>query len=632
MLSVFVPQIMLFLAFLGAGYAVFSIFGLNRLISSKIEILLISYFLGQGVLGILFTLLGLEGLLRLAWILIIIIPCALYGVFTIYRNARTLQSLGQKIRESYKKTEIPWKIFFIFLFLMILAGFTSLGAWLSVDALAFYFPYPKLLVSTGKYLIHPYSDYIKLTQIGLLAETFIAVLGILGNPGTSMKLFAYVNFLPALALLCILAVKLGMGKKGIALLVSLILTSSVIVYNYSTGKVSLYAIGPALTAVLFAFYVQQHSDYFRRDNIKNRCLFFSGFFSGLSVVFQLSYLPLMVIILFIYLGLPVFNRIIQFLRNKERRLAKLLFVSSLQYLFYFFLGLLSGLFPLFVKNQALFGSWFGVTGLGAFFTIKTALKIMLAYPVSAVFGRYAGASGNLSVLFLISIMFTLFYFGRVLKKRNLILLTAAAVFGFLGFCLLFPTYVINIRYYFIVIFLIGMSLCDGFAAAAEKNKIFNVFVPIAASCVIAMSCYFFIDTWRCFRPRASYNFLLTHKTDEEKEPFAQAAALINSLAKEGEGVYSLCSFSYWLRVDLIQSLSRKDGLPIPSDDIFNVAAWFNELKNRKIFYILWDRETHAHVPLDQVLKQAPDWVNVIEHESFGNGHYSVYELTYTEAL
>jgi hypothetical protein len=605
--SILFPQVVLFFAFTGAGFFGLRLFGLTRIVKNQAERLCLSYFLGQGFLGILFTLMGLLGWLRLPWLLLFIIPSASLCVFYMIKYRRKV--LFQSQYAALKEIPRSWQVYIVFLALMIMAGASCIGAALTVDASSFYMAYPKLLAYTGKY--QPLPGYDSFSQVGLLAETFIAVLNILGMLGSTARIFSYTNFLPALGLLGALAIKVNTGWRGALLLVGAALTSSCVSFLYGSGKTDLYAVGPALAAFLCIAYTWT-------NNPPKSLFAIAGFFAGSAAVLKLSYLPSLAVSLVIYAIWPLFSKLRSMITQKETGKKKLI-LSIMLYFTLAALGVLCGLLPLLLKNQVVFGTWFGITDAGgSFFSLATTIRIVASYPIALVFGRYWAQGGNLSVLYLLAVPFLFFLPRSSLKSSKLLAISIASIAGIIIWIILFPSYIIP-RYILFVLLLAGIPLMGGLAAASLRSHYWDMCIPIISVCIIVLT---FANGY--YRPFATIRFIRSHNEEVENyyTPNAEACSLINNRAEENERIYLLAWPRYWLRPDLIQYLQK-------ADEFSNSPEKFwEEFRAGNFTYVLWDKRSHESVSFVEALLDLPGWATVSELESFE--YVSVYHISYSK--
>ena len=107
----------------------------------------------------------------------------------------------------------------------------------------------------------------------MTGELLYGSLMLLGSPGTSARVYEWINFLPLLGALYSVARICGLSARAAFLATLMALTSSAAVGLWGGGKTDTFAVGPALIAVWFAL-ASWRSD--RRRNY----IAMSGLFCG----------------------------------------------------------------------------------------------------------------------------------------------------------------------------------------------------------------------------------------------------------------------------------------------------------------------------------------------------------------
>ena len=389
------PIILLAAACTGYGLLAMRLFCRDAATLPAVLHLVASYFLGQGLLAGLFILLGAGGVFKFAIVLGLVLAGAILCPFLLWPQRHELRQAGARPYRIWLQTPWPWRLIIILAIGFYVFGLSTMGRPVDVDASAFYLAASKLIAFSGH--VGKLPGYEDFSWVIMTGEILNASLMLLGAPGTSARLYDWVNYLPVLLGLYSVARLCRLSSRAAFLAVIMAVTSSAAVVLWGGGKTDTFAIGPAFIAVWFAI------SSWSPDRHHNRVAM-SGLFCAFAIVAKISYvvplLPGIMLLIHWHDILAAFAELRALaVKPLFQRAIRMLLVSV-----WFGLFLVLGLLPFMLKNIVIFHAPFGPdsTGLAAsqWLSSSTVVRLVLTYPFALTYGRYWGQLGTLSPLIL----------------------------------------------------------------------------------------------------------------------------------------------------------------------------------------------------------------------------------------
>lgn len=573
-------------------------------------ILATGFILGQGVLASLWLFLALAGWFSIE---VVGILCFLFAVAGLYLGRglfSRLQTQMGSIWHELREDTWGWQLIAGLTVVLCLLWFTSLARPLAGDGVAFYLVLGKIIAYSHRLI--PMPGYETYTNIGLQGELHFAALMVLHSPEAA-KLFSWPTISMAGIMLAALGRIAGMGRRGQWLTLSILFSSSALIWLSGWGKVDLFATPLGLAACYWAVQFR-----FARTKM---ALFLTGLFSGFSIVAKLSYAPVMVPTI----GLLVLWGYETEFRNKSQwRSALRSFVSGSMVIL---AGLILALLPHLVKNGLLFHNPIapiGSDGIGwleqNWFGPVVTRRIVFTYPLALTYGSYFAQGGNLSPLILAFLPLA-FYLPRPRSLLNspLAMITLAGLTGTIVWVLYTPS-VLAPRYILAVLLLLVLlpaRSAEYISLHDQKPRLLAWAVIVATVVSLSAVGLYFLN--HVFFPNGTIQYL-TRTIDEcdRDGEYCKALAAINRRAGPGERVYSANYYRYWLRPDLLQCVSASD----------DYAQDWLTLYQQGFRYLVVDRSTHGVVLENLEMQSPPAWLELkLLH---AGERLTVYELIYNE--
>lgn len=604
------------LACFGTGLLFFKILSRYLRINNaavSIPVIASLFLIGSGILANIW-LIALSCSIFHKWVVFsIVFAGAIYASYYIRVHFTDLKFQTIQLWDYFLSESIIWKAI-IFCTLMIavqtaVASFTPLEP--SGDAAAFYMVLPKLWVETQKLSL--LGGYEAFMTIGLHGELHFAALMMLGSEWGA-KFITWPIGIACTILLTGIAHQTGAGGRGKLITIILVFTSTAFILLIGDGKTDLF--GAAMGCAAFYWIFSNEIDS------KNIQYFIVGTFSGFAVIAKLSYLPLILpcIILLTFWDHFASN-------GKDLGIAqKRNFGLGSKYV-WLFIGMVIPCIIHFTKNWVLFSEPFApffYLGKNPFvddwanqswFLPETVAKIIVTYPLALVYGKYPMQYGNLSVLLLAFFPF-LFLMPRQkqLLKSKMFQVSVIGMMGIVIWVILRPG-VFAPRYILYTLLLLILPV----AAAAEhvlKNEQRQRLMSAAIICL-------------CFVYLIGFNGILILKNSERFKDNAARIALqkasyqLNQSVKPDERVISFNYFTYWLRPDLLNSLSNTRENETLSKSSSSEQAW-EYLFQRGFRFVLIDQATHQKIAKILDPDQIPEGIAI--EEVFSDQNYSVLRM------
>jgi hypothetical protein len=586
-------------------------------------ILATAFILGEGILAGLWLFLALGGLFSFRVVAPLSFIFAFSGFYIGRRILLDFKRQAVSIWYNLRSDTWGWQFIAGLTIFLCLMWFTSLGRPLNGDGPAFYFAFAKI-VASSHHLIH-LPGYEGLTNIGLLGELHFAALMLLRSPEAA-KLFSWPTIIAAGIMLASLGRVAGMGRRGQWLTLSILFSSSAVVWLSGDGKVDLFGAALGLAAYYWAVQI--------RFNRTNFTLFLTGLFSGFAFVAKLSYIPVMVpgIALLVLWG---------YAKDFKGKGDWLPFLKSfISGSLVILAGLLMALAPHLIKNGLFFHnpiSPFGSGGMGwldqRWFGEEITRRIVLTYPFALTYGSYWAQYGNLSPLILAFLPLAFFLpRPRSFLSSPLAVITLVALAGLVVWMIYRPS-VFSPRYILstlLLIILLPARAAEHASFADFQPRILTVGVMVS-TCVILVAfglAFLDIDPYRAtFFPRNTFLYLGGTIGECDRDGvYCPAMNTINKVAQPGERVFLASYQHYWFRGDLLQCLSNEDDAGV----LYNLsgdALWL-ELYKRGFTFLFIDKYSHSYI-LDLLnVEDPPYWVKL--NTMYNEGILRVYRLTVSD--
>jgi hypothetical protein len=511
----------------------------------------LAYFLGQALLASAFLCFALIGRLRFVEVAVSLTMGLIGLVGYLRRTSPFSCARNAGLRWPGTTIPLPWKLVTVAAAAVTLLGFTTIGGSVSGDAMAYYMVVPKLVAYSGQLSVLPgYESF----SVGLPAEMLLAALTCLGMPNVTPRIFSWFNFLPMIVLFVGLAGQCGLAIRGKILAVVIPLTSSAVLVLWGSGKTDLFAVGPALCAVVFALASWEQSG-------KKIAVALSGLFAGFAVLFKLSYLlPLVLALTVIIVWRDLFH-FWQRRRDNMRTPALILVWSNSGAALSFSLAFVCGVAPFVIQSLVLYGSIAGPKlETTAWFSPQTTLRLVLTYPLALTYGRYWAQFGTLSPL-VIGLLPFLIYLPKLREwgTSQLAALSMGAAIGLVAWIALLPS-VFMPRYFLINLLMLGIPA----AAAGETFSLrgrwrSNIVAAASLAALAAIPAQVDVQESPSFGITSTARVLSDPADDllvaGELASYARAHHAINALAAPSDRIFLLTYYRYWLRPDLLMRVN-----------------------------------------------------------------------------
>lgn len=563
-----------------------------------------SFLLGEGVLASLWLLVALGG-----WFFPGVVA------FFIFTFATSALFLGRNIFLSFAKQIISvwrelrldswgWQFIAGLTVLLCLMWFTSLGRPLTFDATAFYMALPKFIAYTHR--LTPLPGYGAFTNIGLQAEMHYAALMSLHSVEAA-KLFAWPTIISAGIMLVSMGRIAGMGRRGQWLTLSILFSSTAVIWLSGDGKTDLF--GAALGLAAYYWAVQF------RFNRSKYTLLLIGLFSGFAFVAKLSNIPVMVpgIVLLVLWGYQ------EEIKDKKHWASFLISFAGASLVILG--GLILALMPHLIKNSLLFNNIIAPWGSSnmnglldqVWYGPETTRWIVLTYPFALVYGSYFSQYANLSPLFLVFLPLALYLpRPRSLLSSPLFIITMTALTGIVVWIILKPS-VLAPRYILATLLLLTLLTARSaeHVTLLEKKPRYLTAGIMITTCVTLVSVLLYCLN-SVFFPLTTARYLQGQVSECERDYvdiYCQAFTKINEVARQNERVFLYSYQRYWLRGDLLRCVAN-DFEAVRVKVLSSGDDQWLELYKNGFNYLFFDRYTHPSFLEQLNVKAPPDWVKL----------------------
>ncbi len=583
--------------------------------TSALAVLATAFLLGQGVLANLWLLLALPGWFSPQIVTGLLALCVLGGVACAWPNVVSFARQLRSVLSSLRSESLPWKILaLVTVLLLLVEGGGSLLRPPRGDAVAFYMPFSKIIAASHRLV--PLPGYEAFTQIGLQGELHYAALMSLGSDRAA-KLFVWSTSFAIAMMLLAIGSKVGLGRRGQWIALTVLCTSTAFTYLITDGKVGLFAAAMGMAAFYWTLQTGGHQG--------TLALRLTGLFTGLAVIAKFSYLaPLLPGILV----LVVWQRAIP---SKERSVDDSLMVSLATAILSLGFWMMLPIIPHMLKNGVLFGeplapfvssggqSWLSQT----WFTPEVTRWIVLTYPLALVFGQYPMQYGTLSPLILaFAPLAFLLPRPRSIAGSRLVQITLAAAMGVVVWVIVRPS-VLAPRY-----ILAPLLMFIPFAARSAEYVAQMEMRPRWLSAGILIGAFTMLLLTLLQEGRYPVYHTLRYVAGQVSEcdlagPSCRASGIVNQQAAFGDRVYLGTYYRYWLRPDLLQCVSGSDEQRAMSSLQTPEARW-TYLYERGFHHLIIDERTHEATAALLDVAQVPAWLAVIP--LFDENEYAVFRL------
>ena len=604
------------LACFGIGLFLFKI--LKRYLCTNSDVfsipVIVSLFLfGSGILANVWLMVLICSIFHKWVVFSIVFAGAIYASYCIKFHFIELKFRMIQLWDYFLSESVIWKA--IIFCTMIIAVQTAIVSFAPLepngDAAAFYMVLPKLLVETQKLSL--LGSYEAFMTIGLHGELHFAALMMFGAKWGA-KFITWPIGIACGILLAAIAHQTGIKHRGKLITILLVFTSTAFIMLIGDGKTDLFGAAMGCAAFYWIF-----SNEIESRNVQ---YFIIGIFSGFSVIAKISYLPLVLPCIILLTCWDHFASNGKDIGISQKRI----FALGLKYV-WLFIGMVIPFIIHFTKNWVLFSEPFAPFfyldknpfiddwANQSWFLPETVAKIIFTYPLALVYGKYPMQYGNLSVL-LLSFFPLLFLMPRRkhLWKNKIFQIAVIGMVGVVIWVILRPG-VFAPRYILYTLLFLILPV----AAATESVLKYEQHPRLMSGAITLLCLIYLIGFNSILILKNSERF----KDNEERIALKKASYHLNQSVGHDERVLFLNSFTYWLRPDLLNSLSNSLEIQTLKNSSSSEEAWEYLLK-RGFRYVLIDSETYQKKAKILNLDQIPDVIAV--EEIFNKQNYSILKM------
>lgn len=505
----------------------------------------------------------------------------------------------------------------------IISGLFLSSTRLGYDATAEYFSHSKVMAESysAVYLYPNNTILVSSFHPGILVTSLIQLFG-----DQTARMFSWLNGLLILVLGGSIGRLVGVGQRGYLYFLILMCTSTAFIDLLGDGKIELISTAPILCAIFWLF-----QSYERRSRVHYILI---GLFLGFSIISR----PYNIFLVSIFISVFMLFEFVGKFRSEGYN-----FASGLKsmYLALWMLPplLFSGVFHLW-QNTAWLGSPFAPFEYSKVVTssvqewqfqfdpsILNVLRIF--YPFTITFFNTPQSLGNISPFFVAFVPFVFLYFQNgdkeiISKSFFYSLASASVVLALWVFC--FFT-VVEIRYVFflwVIIFIFWGHLIDIVICRLPKlgQVILNLWLVGLSLYMITRSLAMSVVTYAPIDEDGRaycYNLEICNFFD-----------VVNQQASQGDRVFSLFAYRYYLRPDLFSCSSRvEDYYLFQSIKDRQPAMFWAELYRNGYRFIVYEkhlseqRYQFGNLP---PVSTAPHWMKIEKIAETGDGMDFVYRL------
>lgn len=601
---------------------------------SPVAMLASGLILGQGVLSLFFTLMGLLALLK-AWV---IWPSLALGVLggglLAWRLAFPALRQLKGVWNDLTSDDWGWRLIPLFLASLIAIHAAACIVPLSgSDAAVIYMSEGRLIAATAR--IMPIPNMELTLKYGLVGELHYAAFMALGTGSQTPRLFVLALIIAAGIVFAALGRTAGMGRRGQWILACILFTSSVATNVISDGKVDLFA---AVLGMAAFFWASQHVEDERCDQALQRI---AVVLASLAVVAKPTYIVSLVVPLVVFIAwrrltfrpVRTFRDALVLLAPLMIRLGIWLFIPQV---------------PNLLKNAVLFqeplAPFLGPTGSyylsQRWLSTDNVYRLLLVYPLALVFADYPSPLSQYGRLSFAVLAFAplglLMPRCRPMRGNILFQLSAVGIFGIVLWTAVFPAIFVP-RYFMATLFLLALfpARAAEYASTSLPRRLrLNLLVLLvlwfASYCSIKAltGSYYPLNVIGKELPSYVLQFLnhndLGH-CDKVQHYFCPPLEALSQHADPGTRILMLGApnpYTFGLRPDLIQCLESSTDPRIGKD----VLANWRMLIQRGYSYLQLPKDGVAIEALG-IPDLVPSWITL---ERVYEGRYqSIYRLSST---
>jgi hypothetical protein len=579
-------------------------------LGSPVAVVGVGAALGLGLLGQFWTLLALVGQFRLA---IILITLGLMAIAVLIHGPALRRNLVKQLKDARTALQLEgFGLRLVVLAIMVSIGlsFAALGRPFSGDGLALHLMIPKVAAASGmleRHWFQPGNEYF-----GVLGEMTFAALMRIGKADAA-QMSTWAVLLVFIALLVGICERVGLGLRGKIIAIAAFASTTAVLIWIGEGKIDLIASALGL-ASLYLLVPRADLAPLPRHN-----LILAGLLAGFAVTAKLMLgfclvVASAVLLLWTYAP-PDFRTRTPWREWLVRWLVPLLSAGLL-----FGVFMLIGLAPQFIKNAVLLNAPLAPIGTAGtnwlvrelWYDAGTVRHIRLLYPFVLTFGEYFAQYGQLSVLVLAFLPLALFMPRPASFWHSpLTAITVAAAVAIVVWATFQGDKVV--MRYILPVLLLFIPL----AAAAAEHVTDPAFRPRLVRTTVIGACLATLTVTASsslglyyFPAQATRTVFKLAGPCERGLQWCGPMHMINRLAPDGARVFSVSSFKYDLRPDLIQCSYGHRMVAFPGDDAEQRWRWFYDQGYR---FVLPDPSGNpAHLLAD--LDKPPAWVKVTRYE------------------
>lgn len=445
---------------------------------------------------------------------------------------------------------------------------------------------------------------------------YAAIIQIFGDQAA--RFLSWINGVLMILICITLAKEIGLSNKGIIFTLAMLTTSTALMDPFGDGKIELAMTLPALTAIYWLVRAEKSNKF--------KQFFLAGIFAGFSIISR----PYNFLLIGGFFSL-------YFLAWKDNtifRIKPLLFTAFGLFLMLGFhlaanWALHSNpLAPLTMASKANPNTW-----QWSGFNPENIFLARTFYPFLVAFFNTPQSMGNVSPLFLIFLPLLIaketrnnISLSREAKKITVI----SVVILFIWIYSIFTIFEIRYVFFLWVIFFIGAA--DMFVVSLEHSQpmvrnFYSGSIVLLLGFILLRNLFIAVDAYAPIdnnnNPQCSTSI------------FCNYLYTINDNASQGERVFNVSAFRYYLRRDLFAcSSSRTDYLEIQDAMNHSTEKFWLEVHRQGYTYIAYEKNyslRHLDMDMPHYLENPPNWVKLEQLSNTFDGYFATYKIEYIDA-
>jgi len=560
-----------------------------------------AFLFGEIIFSFILMGLSLAGKLLPVNTLIILLAGGGLGAGALKRMLANWKS-GEKLQNE------KWVIGFSLAILISAAFFTT--SRISYDSTAFYFSNAKLTAMNQRLSFFANSLFtVGSFHTGILYAALIQMAG-----DQSARFFSWINGALIAALTLALSAEVGLSRKGKALTLALLFTSTAFVDPLGDGKIEIASSLFALAAVYWL--VKSEKKYDLSNSL------FAGICAGFAALAR----PYNLVLLGGFFG-------IYFLSDSKftRARIKSYLVMALPILLALMAHL--GILWLVYGNPLTFAR--GAENINAEnwqwsgFDPQNIWLARLFYPLTVTFFNIPQSMGSITPL--VAIFLPLMFYKKAIENLSqelkriavsaLLVLAAWVAFSFTVF---------EIRYVFFLWIVLYIAFAETLQARLETlkpaaKKIYAGILFAMLAYILARNLFVAVDSYAPFDVNGNPQC--------NDSAFCNYLSPINQKAAIGDRTLSLSAFRYYLRPDLFACSSQAEEYEELKDAAAESdAAFWLAVQRQGYAYIAYEENysmRHLGIDARPLLDNPPSWVKLEQLRETYNGYFSAYAVEFT---